>query len=219
MKRLLSVLFLVAMAGVMFHVAPSFAYPQGGSALAVVAEMPAVGDFKHSLTANEAKGAVCQIGGNTFMRVINRSGATMTQGEPAWWQITGAYASVDAYSITTYEATGLFEDFAGIVICDDTGNTTIQANTTYASTTEGPGAGPTGWIMTHGFCYAWVTGEGAAVVVGDRLGGDLVTTHVLGRTRAKLTGTTSFEYSGCQMPIALLAQADGTKALAPIWIK
>ena len=157
---------------------------------------------------------------------------TCAQGEPAYFQITGAYASVDAYSVTTYETISLFEDFAGIVVCDSYGNTTINANTAYNITAESTGTMYEGWIMTRGVCYAMCSGEGTAIAVGDVLGGNLAinanSAHTLARSRAQYTsasaldrtGTGSMEVVVLKSPVALQALANtGGKALIPVWLK
>jgi hypothetical protein len=143
MKKLLS--FLIALSLVLGV----------GIALATdISDAPMPGLFKSQLSSSQKPGAYCVIGPNTYRYVLNNSATIEYQGEPAFYNWNAGNDYTVGYGLNTSS----YEAFAGIWACDAFGDDTVAASTY-------------GWIQTKGAnSYAYVSGEGTAIAVGDVLG-------------------------------------------------
>jgi hypothetical protein len=92
--------------------------------------------------------------GNKYRLVYNNSGTIEYQGEPAFYNLGVG----NDYTVGFGSDTSSFESFAGVWFCDVDGNKTIAA-ASY------------GLIQIAGYCsYAYVSCEGTAIAIGDKLG-------------------------------------------------
>lgn len=121
-----------------------------------VSDVPQAGLWKSGLSGTQVKGAICQIGKDTFQYVYNGAGTVEYQGEPAYLD----WAHADGYTVGPYLATASIEAFAGIWYCDAYGVPIIES-------------AAYGWIQTKGVCTtAYLSQEaGTAIAIGDVLAG------------------------------------------------
>ena len=199
MKKISSVIVGV-IAILMCAVYVAFAYP---TSTGVVTDVPAVGVWKNILSANQVKGAMCQIGGNRFVYCLNNSGSPAFQTEPAFLRI----ASADGYTVTTYESTTYYTLLLGPWYCSQYGDLTIT-NGSY------------GWVQIAGVGNMNVSGEGTAIAVGDVLAGSstpsVLTTDASVRAWAKRdhairtssTSTATYEVNVLNFPKAMGTRTD-----------